>query len=131
VVSRLRGRVIQPSQSAPLDSIRTVLVLLYGFLRHCFWLLLITFLIWKVSALIHRFWAITSRLSLLELEGLRTGNIPLIAASLIRFGLFTLMALALGTLLAGLVLKFVKWLWSKASNQSVQSVDEAAKVGHY
>ena len=59
-----------------------------------------------------------SRLSVLELEGLRTGNIPLMAASLIRLVLFTLMTLALGTLFGGLILNFVKWLWSSLGKAS-------------
>ena len=131
VVSRLRGREIQASQSTPLDRVRVILVLLYGLLRYCFWLLLITLLIWKTSALVRHVWTITSRLLLLELEGWRTGNIPLIAASLIRFGLFALMALAIATLLAGLILKLVKWLWNstgKASPPRVIQFDNAKGV---
>ena len=112
IVSRVRGRDVQSSQATPLSRTRKILVLLYGLLRNAFWVLLVTFLIWKVPAFILSGRKIISQLSLAELEGLRTGNIPLIAASLIRFGLFALMALALGTLLGGLILKFVKWLWS-------------------
>src|SRR5215213_5336753 len=118
VVSRVRGREGQSSQAAPLSRMRKMLVLLYGLLRKAFWLLLVTVLIWKVPVFFLSAWKIIPRLSLLELEGLRTGNIPLIAASLIRFGLFTLMALAFGTLLGGLILKLLKWLWSSFGKAS-------------
>src|SRR5215213_1996738 len=118
VVSRVRGREGQSSQAAPLSRTRKILVLLYGLLRKAFWLLLVTVLIWKVPVFFLSAWKIIPRLSLLELEGLRTGNIPLIAASLIRFGLFTLMALAFGTLLGGLILKLLKWLWSSFGKAS-------------
>ena len=112
VVQRLRGREIQASQAALLTRTRSNFVLLYGLLRNCFWLVLVAFFIWKTPALITSIWKMLSRLSVLELEGLRTGNIPLMAASLIRLVLFTLMSLALGTLFGGLILSFVKWLWS-------------------
>lgn len=114
IISRVRGRKAQSSPVAPLGRRRKVLVLLYGLLRNAFWLLLITFLIWKMPRFFHSAWKNVPVLSMLELEGLRTGNIPLIAASLIRFTLFALMALTLGTLPAKVILKFVKWLWSKA-----------------
>lgn len=109
---RLRSREIQVSH--PLSRTRTNLVLAYGLLRNCFWLLLIAFLIYKAPAIIVGTGKILSHLLLLEFEGLRTGNIPLIAASLIRLGLFTLMALALGTLFGGLILNFVRWFWCTA-----------------
>lgn len=112
IVSRVRGREIQLSQAAPLSRSRKMLVLLYGLLRTSFWLLLGVFLIFKVPVFILSISKTIPRLSLLELEGLKTGNIPLIVASLIRFGLFTLMTLAFGTLLAGLLLRLVKLLWS-------------------
>lgn len=111
IISRLRGREAQSSQAAPLSRRRKILVLLYGLLRTSFWLLLITFLVFKVPIVVLSISKTIPRLSLLELEGLRTGNIPLIAASLIRFGLFTLMTLAFGTLFGSLLLKFVKLLW--------------------
>jgi len=112
IVSRLRGREVQSSSTTLLSRGRKVLVLLYGLLRTSFWLLLGAFLIFKVPVFILSISRTIPRLSLLELEGLKTGNIPLIVASLIRFGLFTLMTLAFGTLLAGLALRFVKLLWS-------------------
>ncbi len=108
-VRRLRGREIQASQTTPLSRTRTLLVLLYGLLRNVFWLLLIALLIFKAPAVISHTWRVLSHLSLLELEGLRTGNIPLIAASLIRFALFTLVVLAIGTLFGSLILKLLKW----------------------
>lgn len=131
LVSRLRDREIQASQAIPLSRTRTRLVLLYGLLRSSFWLLLVIFLVLKTPALILSIWNMLSRLSLLEFEGLRTGNIPLIAASLIRFALFTLMALALGTLFGSLILNFVKWLWNstgKASSPQVIQFDNAKGV---
>lgn len=116
--SRIRGREVLSSPAAPLSRMRKILVLLYGLLRNSFWLLLVTFLILKLPTFILSASKIVPQLSLLELEGLRTGNIPLIAASLIRFGLFTLMALALGTLLGGLILKIVKWFWTSFGKAS-------------
>jgi putative peptide zinc metalloprotease protein len=118
VVLRLRGREIQASQTAPLSRMRTILVLLYGLLRNSFWLALIAFLILNTPTLLLSTGKILSRLSLLELEGLRTGNAPLIVASVIRLGLFTLMTLALGTLFGGLILKFGKWCWSSFGKTS-------------
>jgi putative peptide zinc metalloprotease protein len=114
VRSRLRRREIQPSNVAPLSRMRTILVLSYGLLRNCFWLLFFTFLIWKTPAIAVSIRNVLSQLFLLELEGLRTGNIPLIVASLIRLGLFTLLVVALSTLLAVLVLNCVKWCCSMA-----------------
>jgi putative peptide zinc metalloprotease protein len=118
IVSRVRGREVPSSQVAPLSRMRKMLVLLYGLLRTAFWVLLLTFLILKAPAFILSAGKMMFRLFLLELEGLRTGNIPLIAASLIRFGLSALMALALGALLGSLILKFAKWLWSSFGKAS-------------
>ena len=118
VLLRLRGRRIQASQAAPLSRMRTILVLLYGLLRNIFWLLLVTLLILKTPTLLLSLWKILSQLSLTELEGLRTANIPLVVASLIRLGLFTLMSLAFGTIFLGLVLSFVKWCWSSFGKAS-------------
>jgi len=118
IVLRLRGREIQASQAAPLSRMRTILVLLYGLLRTSFWLLLVTFFISSTPTLFLSIGKILSRLVLLELEGLRTGNPPLIVASLIRLGLFTLTALALGALFGGLILNLVKWCWSSFGKAS-------------
>lgn len=124
IFSRMRGREVHSSQAAPLSRMRRILVLWYGLLRHAFWLLLVTFLVLKVPAFVLSASKIIPRLSLLELEGLRTANIPLIAASLIRFVLFTLMALAFGTLLGTLILKFVKWLGGSFGKSSPPQTGE-------
>jgi putative peptide zinc metalloprotease protein len=91
---------------------RAFAVALYGLVRNCFWVFLLAFLLWRARRVLASVWATISHLSLQELEGLRTGNLSLIIASLFRLVLFTLMVLAITTILAGLLVNFGNLCWS-------------------
>lgn len=95
----------------PLGDARARLVVAYGLLRRCFWLLVGVVLVWRAEQIFAGVWGTLGGLFALELEGLRTGNLPLITASLIRLVLFSLVVLTLGT-----VLGRTAWELSKSVN---------------
>jgi putative peptide zinc metalloprotease protein len=109
---RLLGRTLTPADTPLLSRSRALAVAAYGLLRNCFWFFLIAFLLWSARRVLASVWATISQLSLQELEGLRTGNLSLIMASVFRLVLFTLLVLAMSTMLAGLLVNFWKLCWS-------------------
>jgi hypothetical protein len=109
---RLLGRKVAAADIPPLSGTRTIAVLLYGLMRNCFWGLLMVFLALRIQIVLASLGAVILGLVLLELQGLKTGDLSLILASLIRLVLFTLTVLALSTVVAGVLVSFGKWLWS-------------------
>lgn len=112
---RLLGRPVEVADIPPLGRTRAIAVISYGLMRNCFWLFLMGFLLLRAQRVIGGVWATLSKLSVLELEGLKTGNLSLIMASLIRLVLFTLMVLALSTIFASLALSLWKACWRSLS----------------
>lgn len=97
--ARLRGAA--PAASVPaLKGVRGAAVMAYGILRRCFWMVLALWLVFRARNVLNGAWGILSGLWAREMEGLRTLDLSLATASLIRLTLFSLLLLALCTLLA-------------------------------
>lgn len=95
---RLRGAA--PDAHVPLlKGARVTAVVAYGLLRRGFWLMLGVLLILRVRDVSRGAWGTLSGLWAYEMEALRTWDVSLAAASLIRLTLFSLLLLALCTLL--------------------------------
>ncbi len=109
---RLRGRKVAAADIPPLSRTRTIAVLAYGLIRNSFWCLLMVVLILKMQSVGSSVGTVIFKLVILELEGLKTGDLSLILASLIRLVLFMLMLLALSTIVVRLLLSFAKWSWN-------------------
>jgi len=121
---RFLRQAVATSDVPPISRTRAIFVLLYGLMRNSFWCLLMAVLALRAERVLVGVWATLSRLSALELEGLKTGNAALALASLIRLVLFILLVLTLSTVAAGLVLKFARWcriLWGKAWRSRVEA----------
>jgi putative peptide zinc metalloprotease protein len=120
---RLRG-VPGGADLPPLSKARARLVVAYGLLRKCFWLVVAVLLVLRARHIFAGVWGTLYGLAALELEGLRTGNLSLIAASLIRLVLFSLVILALGT-----VLVRTAWEWSKSVNSRLRGALQRRSAG--
>ncbi len=83
-----------------LKGVRGHIIFAYGLLRRCFWCLLAALLLLKAHHVLAGVRGTLGGLWALELEGLRTWDASLIAASLIRLTLFSLVVLALATVIA-------------------------------
>jgi putative peptide zinc metalloprotease protein len=103
----LRGRSDGPKTPA-LGRTRSTFIVVYALLRYCFWMSLLALLIWRARHIFDAAWGMLDKLLAMEREGLRTGNVALIAASLIRLVLFSLLVLAPCTVLGSMVLRGVR-----------------------
>jgi putative peptide zinc metalloprotease protein len=103
----LRARSDGPKTPA-LGRTRTTLLVIYALLRQCFWVFLVALLFLRARRILGGTWAMFAKLFAFELEGLRTRDLALIAASLIRLVLFTLLVLAPCTVIGSLLLRWAK-----------------------
>ena len=103
---RLLGR--EQTQAAPtLTRARIIIVVAYGLLKNCFWVLLVGGFILRAPAIFISATATISRFLGGCLDGFRTFDPALVVASFIRLGLFLLLLLALSTLLGNMAFKLV------------------------
>lgn len=107
---RVIGREATASEIPSMAWSRKMAVTAFGFVRNCFWVLLVLLIAWKT----HYVLAIASN-TLLKLvasiiEGIRTWNVLLISASLTRMLLFTLLLMGLSILVGRMALKLWRLL---------------------